>query len=62
MTTYSAKESVTLKIVYNKKEFFFFEMNMQFISSREAKKIYFNHGYEATIEILVLHKMKLILY
>ena len=38
MTSFSAKKSVTLKIVYNKKNIQFFGMNLPLISSREARK------------------------
>ena len=39
MRSYSAKKSVALKIVYNKKKIQFFGMNVPFISS-EAKNTY----------------------
>ena len=48
MMSYSAK-NLSLKIVYNKRKF----LNMPFISSREAKKVYFIHGF-ATYEICIL--------
>ena len=42
MTSFTAKKSVTLKIVYNKKKIQIFGMNMPFISSREARKSIFH--------------------
>ena len=36
MTSFTAKKSVTLKMVYNKKKIQIFGINMTFISSREA--------------------------
>ena len=42
MTSSSAKKSVTLKIVYNKKKIQIFGMTMPFISSREARKCIFH--------------------
>ena len=42
MTSFSAKNSVTLKSVYNKKKIQIFGMNMPFISSREARKCIFH--------------------
>ena len=39
MTSFSAKKSVLIKIVYNKKKIQIFVMNiMSFISSREVRK------------------------
>ena len=39
MTSFTAKKSVTLKMVYNKKKIQIFGMNMPFISSREASPL-----------------------
>ena len=36
ITSFTAKKSVTLKMVYNKKKIQIFGINMPFISSREA--------------------------
>ena len=40
MPSFSAKNLARFKIVYNKKKIQIFGMNMPFISSREAKKMY----------------------
>ena len=42
MTSFTAKKSVMLKMVYNKKKIQMFGMNMPFISSREARKCIFH--------------------
>ena len=54
MASFSAKKSVTLKSVYNKKKIQFFGMNMPFISSSEAKNAYFMSGEEEKLNILYL--------
>ena len=41
MTSFREKKSVTLKIVYIEKKIQIFVINMPFISSREARNVYF---------------------